>query len=142
MQIDDGCPDDFEFFSGDDEGLMEAYRDIPTDDLPANSEDLFVLVRELTVHILEMEWGMAVYEQCAGGELFRATLRRARAHSALGKKGNEAIAAGRRQYADELDDVARQVFLHGTALQRQILVTECKLEYLKSLEESTERRSK
>ena len=53
----------------------------------------------------------------------------------LGAQADEAITTGRLQFAEGFLDVeSRRVYLHGTDQEREILLLEAELKYLKSLE--------
>jgi hypothetical protein len=109
-------------------------EDEPAGNLPSNPDQLFALVRDQTAELLELHWLASVCEAYNPAGMCRAASLRAKAYDALGaEKADEAVEAGRRNVAEGFTDQAtREIFLHGTSLQRRILETETKLACLKS----------
>jgi hypothetical protein len=115
---------------------MENYDDLPWDDadkLPTAADSLHSLVRELTAKILEADWFAAVHGQIDCG-IWRARVQCGRAEEALGPAADAAVEAGLQDFAAGFtSSEARRIWLSGTDLERQILVEECKLKYLRKL---------
>jgi hypothetical protein len=120
-----------------DDWLVDDDDNGTADQLPADPEALFTLIRDLTARLLDFYYDWEVCGQAASGEVSRADRLRHLACKALGERANEAIDAGAQDFAASFDAQTREIFL-GTSLQRETVMTEHRLRFSKWLSEHSD----
>jgi hypothetical protein len=113
------------FLDDEDEGAKE--------ELPTDEGELAGLVQALTMRILQFDWDASVFGQYFSRGYSDAIQRRARICRTLGEKADDAIEAGRQQFAADFDEESRRLYLSDDALDGEILESSAKLAYLEWL---------